>query len=46
MKFNARAFDHRGVEIGKSFKFSNDYEGFGQFTDWVGVIEEKYSNTY
>jgi len=41
----ARAFDHRGVEVGKLLKFSNDAEGFGQFTTWVRAIEEKCSKT-
>lgn len=41
----ARAFDHRGVEVGKLLKFSNDAEGFGQFTAWVRAIEEKCSKT-
>ncbi len=41
----ARAFDHRGVEVGRLLKFSNDAEGFGQFTTWVRAIEEKCSKT-
>jgi transposase len=41
----ARAFDHRGVEIGKLLKFSNNAEGFGQFITWIGAIEEKCSKT-
>jgi len=41
----ARAFDHRGIEVGRLLKFSNDAEGFGQFTAWVGAIEEKCSKT-
>lgn len=37
----ARAFDHRGVEIGKLLKFHNDAEGFYQFTIWIKAIGEK-----
>ncbi|MEG3072117.1 MAG: transposase [Candidatus Syntrophopropionicum ammoniitolerans] len=37
----ARAFDYRGIEVGKLLKFSNDAEGFGQFIAWVGSIEQK-----
>ncbi|OPX87979.1 MAG: hypothetical protein A4E54_01421 [Pelotomaculum sp. PtaB.Bin117] len=37
----ARAFDYRGLEVGRLLKFSNDTEGFGQFTTWVGAIKEK-----
>ena len=36
----ARAFDRRGVEIGKLLKFSNDADGFVQFTTWVRAISE------
>jgi transposase len=31
----ARAFDHRGIELGKVFKFINDAEGFGIFATWL-----------
>ncbi|WP_068556680.1 IS110 family transposase, partial [Thermotalea metallivorans] len=37
----ARAFDNRGLEIGKLLKFSNDFEGFKQFAAWVRAIGEK-----
>jgi len=37
----ARAFDHRGVEIGKLLKFSNDAEGFGEFAIWFSAIGER-----
>lgn len=39
----ARAFDNRGLEIGKLLKFSNDAEGFRQFEAWVRAIGEKNS---
>ena len=41
----ARAFDHRGIEVGRLLKFSNDAEGFEQFTTWAGAIKEKCSKT-
>jgi transposase len=31
----ARAFDWRGVELGKIFKFTNDAEGFKGFYAWI-----------
>jgi len=37
----ARAFDNRGLEIGKLLKFSNDAEGFGQLEAWARAIGEK-----
>jgi transposase len=39
--YYARAFDHRGVEIGKLLKFLNSAEGFGQFQNWVKAIGER-----
>lgn len=37
----ARAFDHRGVELAKTFRFSNDLEGFEAFTKWANVVRIK-----
>jgi transposase len=37
----ARAFDNRGVEQSKVFKFDNDAEGFERFAEWIGAIQEK-----
>lgn len=37
----ARAFDSRGLEIGKVFRFSNDADGFSQFTTWIEGIQER-----
>ena len=34
----ARAFNWRGVELGKVFKFSNSREGFESFMDWMRRI--------
>ena len=31
----ARAFDWRGVELGKVFKFGNSAEGFKEFYTWI-----------
>lgn len=31
----ARAFDWRGVELGKVFKFENSMEGFQSFSKWA-----------
>jgi len=35
----ARAFDHRGVELGKLLKFTNDSEGFQVFASWIGQLK-------
>lgn len=37
----ARAFDWRGMELGKIFKFSNDAEGFKSFNTWIGRLKEQ-----
>lgn len=37
----ARAFDWRGVELGKVFKFENSTEGFQSFSKWVDFLKEK-----
>ncbi|MBR5943798.1 MAG: IS110 family transposase, partial [Lachnospiraceae bacterium] len=37
----ARAFDWRGIELGKVFKFSNSREGFENFKDWMRWIQDK-----
>ena len=36
----ARAFDWRGIELGKVFPFSNSREGFESFKAWI------YCNEY
>ena len=38
----ARAFDWRGIELGKVFKFSNSREGFENFKDWMQRLQDKY----
>ena len=37
----ARAFDQRGIELGKVFKFSNSNEGFINLKDWMQRISGK-----
>lgn len=37
----ARAFDWRGIELGKVFKFSNSREGFENFKNWMQWIQDK-----
>ena len=37
----ARAYDWRGIELGKVTGFENDSEGFGQLHSWISRICEK-----
>ena len=37
----ARAFDWRGIELGKVFKFSNSREGFESFKSWMQWLQDK-----
>lgn len=39
----ARAFDWRGLELGKVFKFNNSFEGFNSFLTWINSISEEYN---
>lgn len=42
----ARAFDWRGIELGKVMSFENNAEGFAHFTEWISELcikEEKAS---
>ena len=41
----ARAFDWRGIELGKVFTFSNSREGFENFKDWMQRLQVKYKKT-
>ncbi|MDS1030035.1 hypothetical protein RDV78_05940 [Bacillota bacterium LX-D] len=34
----ARAFDWRGVELGKVVRFENDQEGLRSFISWIGRL--------
>ena len=38
----ARAFDWRGIELGKVFTFSNSREGFEAFKAWMRHLQDKY----
>ena len=33
----ARAFDYRGIELAKVFKFENSKEGLESFKEWIGI---------
>ncbi len=37
----ARAFDWRGVELGKVFKFANNTDGFTNFNVWIQGLKEQ-----
>ena len=37
----ARAFDWRGVELGKAISFENDAGGFNQFTRWASDLAKR-----
>lgn len=37
----ARAFDNRGIEQAKVFRFTNDLEGFEAFVKWVNAVRLK-----
>jgi transposase len=41
----ARAFDWRGIELGKVFKFSNSREGFENFKGWMQWLQAKYKKS-
>ena len=37
----ARAFDWRGMELSRTFRFDNDQEGFTRFTRWVQELQKQ-----
>lgn len=39
----ARAFDFRGIELGKLIKFDNNAAGFKEFNAWAEEIKAKHS---
>ena len=41
----ARAFDWRGIELARVFKFSNSGEGFGRLNHWMQGICERHGKT-
>ena len=42
----ARAFDWRGIELGKVFSFENSADGFRSFTAWVSGLAAKASKNH
>ena len=40
-----RAFDRRGIELGKIFTFSKSSEGFESFKVWMQHLQDKYKKT-
>jgi len=38
----ARAFDYRGIELGRLLRFSNDKSGFEAFSDWTKNLVEQH----
>ena len=41
----ARAFDWRGIELGKVFKFSNSREGFESLKSWMHWLQDKHKKS-
>ena len=41
----ARAFDNRGVELGKLLRFENSAQGFAAFDAWLHEIQQKHGMT-
>lgn len=41
----ARAFDWRGTELNKVFKFENSVEGFTSFSKWIKDLKEQTKKT-
>ncbi len=42
-KHYARAYDWRGMELGKVISFENNHIGFKRFETWINRIKENYS---
>jgi Transposase and inactivated derivatives len=42
----ARAFDFRGMELAKVISFSNDIEGFEQFSNWVKDLQLRHKKVH
>ncbi len=38
----ARAFNYRGIELGKTIKFENSNEGFVKFYCWISQLQRKH----
>jgi transposase len=41
----ARAFDYRGIELAKVFRFDNNSEGFASFSKWAETVSAKAQKT-
>ena len=41
----ARAFDFRGREVGRVFKFCSDIVGFANFTAWIDKVKSQTGKT-
>lgn len=41
----ARAFDWRGIELGRVFSFENSGEGFERFLRWINELKAKHGKT-
>ena len=41
----ARAFDYRGVELGKLLRFANSAQGYAALDDWMRRIQQKNEKT-
>lgn len=41
----ARAFDYRGIELGKLLRFSNSAQGFKALDDWLAEIQQRNEMT-
>lgn len=41
----ARAVNFRGIELGNSCSFSNDFDGFNRFLKWIQSLQTKFEKT-
>ncbi|NLI61171.1 MAG: IS110 family transposase [Clostridiales bacterium] len=41
----ARAFDYRGIELAKVFRFENTREGLELFKEWISILEKENSKS-
>jgi transposase len=44
-KHFARAFDYRGIELGKLLKFANSAQGYEALDDWMAKLQRKHQLT-
>lgn len=38
----ARAFNWRGIELGKVISFDNNLEGFSKLQEWIGILQQQH----